>query len=255
MREISLDRLRTLVTVADNRSFAEAARILHLAPPTVSLHIHELEERIGAPLLSRRMGHIRPTAIGETLLLKAKRLLADTEQALDDIQRQVQGLEGRVRLGASTGVLVHLVPRALEALAREHPSIDVQVSVLTSRDTLARLADGALDIGPVALPQPPVAGLVIKPWRRDPIRAILPATWQCPALSRQSGSLPSHSFSTIPRPGCRASPLNGSLPAQSGRPPVLRSITTMRSGVWLPQAMGLLSCRRKVARPLRLTRG
>lgn len=182
MREISLDRLRTLVTVADNRSFAEAARILHLAPPTVSLHIHELEERIGAPLLSRRMGHIRPTAIGETLLLKAKRLLADTEHALDDIQRQVQGLEGRVRLGASTGVLVHLVPRALEALAREHPSIDVQVSVLTSRDTLARLADGALDIGPVALPQPPVAGLVIKPWRRDPIRAILPATWQCPAF-------------------------------------------------------------------------
>ena len=36
MREISLDRLRTLVAIADLGSFAEAARVLHLAPPTVS---------------------------------------------------------------------------------------------------------------------------------------------------------------------------------------------------------------------------
>ncbi|OXH91861.1 hypothetical protein CA831_04965, partial [Burkholderia multivorans] len=50
MREISLDRLRTLVAVAERGSFADAARALHLAPPTVSLHIAELEARIGAPL-------------------------------------------------------------------------------------------------------------------------------------------------------------------------------------------------------------
>ena len=46
MREISLDRLRTLVAIADLGSFAEAARVLHLAPPTVSLHIADLESRV-----------------------------------------------------------------------------------------------------------------------------------------------------------------------------------------------------------------
>ncbi len=56
MRELSLDRLRTLVTIADLGSFAAAAQALHLAPPTVSLHIAELEQRIGAPLLLRRRG-------------------------------------------------------------------------------------------------------------------------------------------------------------------------------------------------------
>ena len=110
MREISLDRLRTLVAIADRGSFADAARALHLAPPTVSLHIAELEDRIGAQLLSRKRGHVRPSAIGEVLVERARRLLADAEQALDDIQRQVQGLEGRVRLGASTGALAHLLP-------------------------------------------------------------------------------------------------------------------------------------------------
>jgi len=181
MREISLDRLRTLVAIADRGSFAGAARALNLAAPTVSLWIAELEDRIGAPLLSRKRGDVRPSAIGEVLIERARRLLADAEQALDDIQRQVQGLEGRVRLGASTGAIAHLLPQALEALRQDHPAIDIQVAVLTSQETLSRLVDGTLDVGLVALPQPPVAGLVIKPWRRDPVMAFVPAHWRCPA--------------------------------------------------------------------------
>ena len=181
MREISLDRLRTLVEVADRSSFADAARALHLAPPTVSLHIAELEGRVGAPLLSRKRGQVQPTAIGQVMVERARKLLADAEQALDDIQRQVQGLSGRVRLGASTGAIAHLLPQALDALRQDHPGIDVQVAVLTSQETLAKLAEGALDVGLVALPQSQVAGLSIKPWRRDPVMAFLPAHWASPA--------------------------------------------------------------------------
>ena len=103
----------------------------------------DLETRIGAPLLSRRRGQVRPTAIGETLLERARRLLAEADQALEDVQRQVQGLAGRVRLGASTGAIAHLLPQALETLGRNHPGIDVQVAVLTSQETLLRLADGS----------------------------------------------------------------------------------------------------------------
>ncbi|MFJ2548662.1 LysR family transcriptional regulator [Pseudomonas sp. NPDC087612] len=181
MREISLDRLRTLVVIADLGSFAQAARALNLAPPTVSLHIADLEARIGAPLLSRKRGQIRPTAIGETLLERARRLLADAEQALDDVQRQVKGLAGRVRLGASTGAIAHLLPQALDILGVQHPGIDVQVQVLTSSESLARLHDGSLDIGLVALPQAAIKGLQIRPWRRDPIMAFIPASWSPPA--------------------------------------------------------------------------
>src|ERR1700743_2282700 len=103
MREISLDRLRTLIAITERGSFADAARALNLAPPTVSLHIAELEDRIGAPLLSRKRGQVRPSAIGEVLVERAARLLADAEQALDDIQRQVQGLEGRAGVRVANG--------------------------------------------------------------------------------------------------------------------------------------------------------
>ncbi|WP_339532981.1 LysR family transcriptional regulator [Pseudomonas mucidolens] len=182
MREISLDRLRTLVAVADLGSFAKAADLLNLAPPTVSLHIADLESRVGALLLSRTRGRVQPSAIGETLVERARQLLADAEQALDDVQRQVLGLAGRVRLGASTGAIAQLMPQALETLSQQHPTIDVQVAVLTSQETLKKLVDGALDIGLVALPQPPIKGLRIEPWRRDPVLAFLPARWDCPPV-------------------------------------------------------------------------
>ncbi|MGR4971836.1 LysR family transcriptional regulator [Pseudomonas sp. LARHCG127] len=182
MREISLDRLRTLVAIADMGSFAEAARALHLAPPTVSLHIADLEARVGGKLLSRTRGRVQPSAIGNTLVERARRLLADAEQALEDVERQVQGLAGRVRLGASTGAIAQLLPNALEILNQRHPAIDVQVAVLTSQETLKRLAGGSLEIGLVALPQPPVKGLRIEPWRRDPVMAFLPARWECPEV-------------------------------------------------------------------------
>ena len=58
MREINLDQLRTLVTIAETGSFNEAALRLHLSPPTVSLHISELENRVGAKLLSRTRGEL-----------------------------------------------------------------------------------------------------------------------------------------------------------------------------------------------------
>ncbi|WP_206950801.1 LysR family transcriptional regulator [Trinickia acidisoli] len=181
MREISLDRLRTLVAIADHGSFAAAAQMLHLAPPTVSLHIAELESRIGAPLLSRKRGNVRPSPIGEVLVERARRLLSEVESTLEDVSRQVLGLAGRVRLGASTGAIAHLLPQALAHLREHHPEIDVQIAVLTSQDTLARLAQGTLDVGIVALPQSPAAGLTIRPWRRDPVMAFLPADWRLPA--------------------------------------------------------------------------
>lgn len=180
MRELNLDWLRTLVAIADLGSFAAAARALHLAPPTVSLHISELEQRVGATLLQRRRGQVLPSGAGETLVARARQLLADAGQALDEARRQAQGLEGRVRLGASTGAIAYLLPQALAALGQDHPGIDVQVEILTSEDTLTRLTGGTLDIGLVALPQTAIDGLAIRAWRRDPVMAFLPSNWPAP---------------------------------------------------------------------------
>jgi len=180
MREINLDRLRTLLTVADLGSFAAAAKALHLAPPTVTLHVAQLEARLGARLLHRASAGVTATSAGSLLIDKARSLLAEADDLLQSMQRQVAARGGRVRLGASTGALAHLLPQALDALATRHPAIDVQVAVVTSEEALARLAAGSLDIGIVALPQAALRGLRVQAWRRDPILAFIPTQWAPP---------------------------------------------------------------------------
>ena len=180
MREINLDRLRTLLAVADLGSFAAAAKALHLAPPTVTLHVAQLESRLGARLLHRAPAGVSATSAGSLLIDRARRLLSDADDLLQSVQRQIAARGGRVRLGASTGALAHLLPQALEALAARHPDIDVQVAVMTSEEALARLAAGRLDVGIVALPQPALPGLQVQAWRRDPVLAFIPAGWQPP---------------------------------------------------------------------------
>ena len=180
MRELSLDHLRTLVAIADLGSLANAARALHLAPPTVTVQIAELESRLGGQLLVRGRGPAQPTALGERFIARARRLLADADDAVDEVRRQLTGQTGRVRVGASTGAIAHLLPPALERLARDHPGVDVNVQVLTSDESMAGLAAGRLDLAVVALPQAPVRGVHVTPLRREAVVAFVPAAWQAP---------------------------------------------------------------------------
>ncbi|WP_373849046.1 LysR family transcriptional regulator substrate-binding protein, partial [Delftia acidovorans] len=123
---------------------------------------------------------VTATSAGSLLIDKARQLLAEADDLLQTVQRQIATRGGRVRLGASTGALAHLLPQALETLATRHPEIDVQVAVMTSEEALARLAAGSLDIGIVALPQPVLRGLQVQAWRQDPVLAFIPAAWKPP---------------------------------------------------------------------------
>jgi DNA-binding transcriptional LysR family regulator len=181
MREPKLDRLRTLVTIADLGSFVAASEALHLAPPTVSLHVSDLEAQIGAPLLTRVRGPVLPTAIGASLIERARLLLNQSDAMLEDVHRQVMGMSGRVRMSASTPVIAHLLPDVLARLAQAHPGIEVQLSVHTSTDALSMVAQGALDVAVVATPQSKLPNVRIHAWRRDPVMALIPAGWKHPA--------------------------------------------------------------------------
>jgi DNA-binding transcriptional LysR family regulator len=179
MRELNLDQLRTLVAIADLGTFSAAAQALHLAQPTVSLHISELESRMGATLVLRGGRRVQPTPAGAVLVERARVLLREADETMEAVKRHVQGQSGRVRLGTSTGVLVYLLPQMLQAMAETHPDIDVEVSIIGTYDGLKRLAAGTLDVALIAPPQSSDE-LVVTRWRRDPMLALLPAAWDAP---------------------------------------------------------------------------
>jgi len=181
MRNLNLDQLQTLIAIADLGTLAAAAQALHLAPPTVSLHISELESRLDTTLLVRGRRQASLTAAGEVLVEGGRRLLAGTDDLREQVKLRAEGCAGLVRLGTTAGVSTQLLPQALEALARDSPGLKMKLDVLGSAQAMARLQAGTLDIAIVALPQAATAGVKLIPWRSDPMVAFLPASWKVPA--------------------------------------------------------------------------
>jgi DNA-binding transcriptional LysR family regulator len=179
MRELNLDHLRTLVTVVDLGTLSAASQALHLAQPTVSLHVSELESRLGTQLLLRGARRAQPTPAGDVLLAHARRLLREADDAVQALKRHQQGVTGRVRLGTSTGVLVYLLPQLLRDMAWAHPELDLEVSINGTSYGIESLQAGTVDVVLIAPPQ--AAGeLVVSRWRRDPMMAFLPPDWEAP---------------------------------------------------------------------------
>ena len=181
MRELNLDQLRTLVAIADLGTFSAAGRALHLAQPTISLHVSELETRLDAPLLVRGRRRVTPTAAGADLVARARRLLREADDAVAAVKRHRDGQVGRVRLACSAGATTYLLPKLIGALEAAHPNIDVQLTLGNSAALMARLFVDAVDLALVALPQAGYPTLTLTPLRRTPIMAVLPASMKAPA--------------------------------------------------------------------------
>lgn len=182
MRNLNLDQLQTLIAIADLGTFAAAAQALHLAPPTVSLHIKELEARMQAPLVVRGRRRAELTPMGDALVQEGRKLLAASDDMIELVRRRASGREGLVRIGVSAGVSTRLLPMMLEALARKNPGVEVKLEAVGSSDAMLRLKASTLDIGIVASPQATVTGIHLVPWREDPLVALLPSSWKPPKL-------------------------------------------------------------------------
>jgi DNA-binding transcriptional LysR family regulator len=183
MRNFNLDHLQTLIAIADLGNFAAAAQALHLAPPTISLHIKELESRLQADLVVRGRRQAELTPAGEVLVQEGRQLLLACDDLMERVRRRASGREGIVRVGVSAGVSTRLLPRMLEALAVRCPGVEIRLEAVGSADSMQRLKAGTLDIGIIASPQPPLAEVRQTPWRNDPMVALLPAAWEAPAFA------------------------------------------------------------------------
>jgi DNA-binding transcriptional LysR family regulator len=182
MRNLNLDQLQTLIAIADLGTFAAAAQALHLAPPTVSLHIKELETRLQASLVVRGRRRAELTPMGDALVQEGRKLLAASDDMIELVRRRASGREGLVRIGVSAGVSTRLLPMMLEALARKSPGVEVKLEAVGSSDAMLRLKASTLDIGIVASPQTTATGIHLVPWREDPLVALLPSSWKPPKL-------------------------------------------------------------------------
>jgi DNA-binding transcriptional LysR family regulator len=106
-----IDAMQAFVTVADLEGFAPAARKLGLSPSGVTRLIASLEEHLGARLLQRTTRSVTLTDVGARYLERARRILADVEEAEGSVEGERLRPSGRLVVSAPIGFgRIHVSP-------------------------------------------------------------------------------------------------------------------------------------------------
>lgn len=123
----SSDRLLEFHTVVREGSISRAARVLAIPRATLSRRIKGLERDLGVRLLHRSSRPLKLTPAGETLMVRADRIISDTRTAWEEV-RAVDGVPRgllRISLPPSAPVLHDYIVHFM----RDHPEVEMVVSV------------------------------------------------------------------------------------------------------------------------------
>lgn len=164
--------LRTLVAVAEHRSFSRAAIALGQGQPTVSRTIRQLERNLGGALLTRGADGAVPTALGEEALRHARIALRELD-ALRDLAADA-GAEpppGPLRVAVPPSLATWPMPLIFGAMRRRYPQVRVRLFEGPPEDLRTWLETHMVD---AALHTVPAEGWQWHPFAREPFDAVLP---------------------------------------------------------------------------------
>src|SRR5690349_14805220 len=135
-----IDAMQAFVAVADLQGFAPAARKLRLSPSAVTRLIAALEDRLGARLLQRTTRQVTLTDAGSRYLERARRVLADIEEAEEAIEGERTRPEGQLVISAPVGFGRQHVSGIVTAYLKRYGEVGVDLRL--SERTLNLFVDG-----------------------------------------------------------------------------------------------------------------
>src|SRR5688500_12127549 len=148
---LSLRQLQYAVAVADTLSFRGAAERCHVAQPSLSAQLAQLEDALGVRLFERDRRRALLTAAGRELVERARRVLGETEDLVDAASRASDPLSGRLSIGVIPTISPYLLPVAVPALRRAYPRLTVVWREGKTADGMRGVRDGTLDAALLAL--------------------------------------------------------------------------------------------------------
>ena len=117
--------LEVLLAVVDHGSFSAAARALGYTPSAVGKRVHQLEERLKVPLLSRSTRRMTLTAAGRKYVEEAREPFARLIALEEDISDDADTLRGTIRLTSSAALgRQHVVPLIIEFMEL-YPGVEI----------------------------------------------------------------------------------------------------------------------------------
>lgn len=145
---MDIEEFRAFVLAAGTGSLTKAAERLGVSKSVISRRISGMETRLGVRLLNRTTRGIALTELGDAFFERAKRVVAEADEAIEAVTGAVPEVAGSIRLTApvSFGTL-HLMP-ALADLLEQHSRLEIDLELNDRRvDLVGEGFDLAVRIG------------------------------------------------------------------------------------------------------------
>ncbi|MGA2052207.1 MAG: LysR substrate-binding domain-containing protein [Opitutales bacterium] len=148
---MELRHLRYFVAVAEEGSFTRAAVRLHVSQPPLSRQIRQLEEEAGAPLFIRSKRGVQLTEAGRFLLEEARRILAGSQRALEQVKAASRNETGRLAVAYTAAFFDPVVLRTLRRFRVKFPLVDLEIREQTAFQQMEALLENQIDLGYVGI--------------------------------------------------------------------------------------------------------
>ncbi|MGC2777483.1 MAG: LysR family transcriptional regulator [Bradyrhizobium sp.] len=149
--DVSVAQMRSFVRVAERGSLSAVARELGVGQSTITRHLHELEETVGVPLLSRTTRRVSLTDEGSRYYANCVQILRLIEQAGDEARGTRGAASGMIRISCTAAFGILHITRIVFAIQDRYPDIAIDLNLTDERIDLVREGvDIALRLAPLS---------------------------------------------------------------------------------------------------------
>ncbi|SPO54574.1 LysR family transcriptional regulator [Pseudomonas sp. JV551A1] len=155
--DFDLRLLRVFKTVVECGSFSAAESVLGITRSAISLHMGDLEKRLGMRLCQRGRAGFALTDEGREVLRAGETVLAAIEGFRSEVNQMHQHLRGDLNVAIVNNLVTQprmRITHALKAVRAEGSGVRINLSMSTPGDIERGLLDGRLHVGAVPLIAP-----------------------------------------------------------------------------------------------------
>jgi LysR family hydrogen peroxide-inducible transcriptional activator len=169
---VTLNELRYIVAVGQERSFGRAAARCFVSQPALSVAIQKLEEELGTPIFERGKSEVSMTTAGVRIVEQAQRVLEEAARIREIAQAGRNQLVGTLTLGVIYTVAPYLLPDLIPALHARAPQMPLEIEENMTEMLEGALKSGRIDAAIVALPFDP-PGVVTEFLYEEPFQVVV----------------------------------------------------------------------------------
>jgi len=144
---LDIRQLEIFVKIVSCGNFSKAARELYLTQPTVSSHIHALEEELGISLFERRSREAVLTDGGKQFYPYALNILMLKEQGMEKALHFKGTVQGVINISSSSTPGIYILPLLLKPFEEQFTAVSFNVSISNTDQVISKVLNYEADLG------------------------------------------------------------------------------------------------------------